>query len=470
MSEYTSVTAEAALFWPRTDGQANGFLKSGQKTSNEYSMFGDDRTFVQVAQMVADQAISSQHLPLQQTKQSPTEKLRLSQLVQSILASWASTSGKVNKHCTLMDFVGHDDQDKEQGAPDSKLPKPSRASAAAPISKLQDPYTSVQRSGTLFDIAASALHFWEELGLAPVHNGKDITAFCLFPVERNVQSEVTTFLNMLKATYQSCKLGLHNLGSGPAKTANGPVAMPYKDDALLGRACEEFGSWLGQSNLQDRNVVIYMVNPFDDTASLPSLCLAFLKLFNAYCAVVKDDPSNDLVLQILPSNLIYSESAIPLPSPTEYRRLAFEVYDRCCPTDPKERSYIGAPAIRLARSIPKTIDFRLTPDNPAFSLESENCLHLAYVWTPGEDWLTASWTDNLGMLSWTACYCFTDQNPLPWLSFSEIAREIWETTLDMLQPRSGRWRIVLCKDGAVYKNESLGKSIIIGMHLDIDLT
>lgn len=485
--EDRGIVSNPALFSPNTGKYAAGFLGSGMDVgdSNVTTMTGNNRVFIQVAQMVADQAVSSTKIsqgPLERLSE-PTlaERTPLRQFVEEILTDWSSRAGKVSKRCTLKDLVGLDDQDFSNVGRDhvnnisQRMQKPSyptRASSAAGqmVSKLPSPYACVQRSGTLIDIAAPALRFWEELSLAPSHNGKDVTAFCIYPTERGVQDEISTFLTMVKGAYQSCKLGLHHLGSGPAKQANGliPTPMdflrPQESPPDLYRACEDLGSWLGKTKFQGRNTVIYMVNPSSHDASLPWLCTAFLKLFNAYSTMAKDQniaTPNDLVLQIIPSDLIYSETQISLPSPATYRRLAFEVYDRCGPNESGEQrrrpEYACAPSMRLAKAIPKTVDFRLTPENAPLSLQSDNCLHVAYTWKKGEDWLTASWTDNLGVLSWTACYCFAGKDDAPWHAFSEIAKEIWETSLDMLRPRNGPWRLVLCKDGGVYKHEMDGK-------------
>ena len=477
--DHTGDFFSSVLFLLKESRHANQFFEQEvrDRTFDMAAIIGDDRTFVQVAQMVADQAISS-------TKTSRSSRLLsleqslveadVHQAILRVLTLWASKAGKVSKRCTLLDFVGCDDQEPPSIVRDSKFhkpPHPNRATTIAQlISRLPSPYTCVQRSNTVIDVAASALRFWEELSFAPSYGSKDVTAFCIYPTEREHGDEILIFLSMIKGAYLSCKLGMHNLGSDAAKKNNGLVPMPIGlnklQDSLpeIYQACENFGSWLGMLRLQRHNTVIYMVNSSNDESSLPLLCAAFLRLFNAYMRSVKEhsiDSPNDLVLQIVPSHLIYSDVEIVLPSPAEYRALAFEIYNRCGPSEDGEDKgrlqYICAPSMRLAKAIPKNIDFRLTPDNPAFSLQSDNCVHVAYSWTPGNDWLTASWTDNLGILSWNACYCFGNGKNHLWRSLAEIANEIWETTLEMLQPRNGRWRLLLCKDGAVYKHELEGE-------------
>ena len=477
-SEMTILTQ--ALLAPSDRGNADALpdVESKSGLLDIAEVLGSEKAFVQVAQMVADQAISSNVFfrdPLRcSADQVFNRTTELYQHVQSALDLWSSRSGKFNKRCTFKDYVELGDQDPST-APHQKaqkLPNPSRASSTAAqlVTKLQSPYTSVQRSGTPIDIGPSALRFWEELSLAPSHGSKDVTAFCVHPHGLDIQEEVMCFLNMIKGAYQSCKLGAHDLGSDLANRHNGPFTIPIGSGGVqdtfsgIDRACESIGLRLGRLKLEGARTVIYLVNPFEDGDGLPLLCAAFVTLFNAYMLAVKDHNivhPNDLVLQIVPASLIYSSAGIVLLSPADYRKLAFEVYDRCGPNESDDRrkrsQYIAAPSTRLAKAVPKTIDFRLTPENPALSLQNDSCLHIAYKWTQGEDWLTASWTDNLGILSWNACYCLGKGGDGQWQSFSEIAKEVWETTLDMLQPRNGPWRLLLCKAGSVPKRELDGE-------------
>ena len=473
------VTVINALLAPNIGGHTDAFLKVEAKSGSVSiaEILGSEKTFVQVAQMVADQAISS-HSFLQDSTphvphQVPNRTTELYQDVHHVLDDWSSRSGKSNKQCTFKDFVELDEDSANaihQKA--QKLPHPVRASSAAAqlITKFQSSFACVQRSGTSIDIGSSALRFWEELSLAPFHGSKDVKAFCVYPDGLDIEEEVTTFLSMVKVAYQSCKLGAHDIGSDLAARSNGLFTIPMGSGKVRGassemnRACENMGLRLGRLRLEGARTVIYMVNPFEDSEGLPLLCTAFVALFDAYMLAIKDnniDDPNDLVLQIVPAAFVYSATAIVLRSPSDYRKLAFEVYDRCGPNESgaqRRSQYICAPSIRLAKAVPKTIDFRLTPDNPALSLQNDSCLHIAYTWTQGEDWLTASWSDNLGILSWNACYCMGRGRDEQWQSFAEIAKEIWETTLEMLQPRNGPWRLLLCKAGSVPKHELDGKN------------
>ncbi|KAL2049855.1 hypothetical protein ABVK25_009839 [Lepraria finkii] len=198
-----------------------------------------------------------------------------------------------------------------------RMPKPSYPTKPSPATaqalfKLQAPYTCVRRTGTPMDISASALRFWEELSLAPAHGRKNVKAFCIFPAKVDASEDVTTFLNMIKGAYQSCNLGLHDLGACLPDYIDGLVHVPtgeQGDEELsdLNSACKLLGTRLGHLRLQGGNFVIYMVDSSKPNRTLPNLCAAFLIMFESYDAALReshiDDP-NDMVLQILPSSAI----------------------------------------------------------------------------------------------------------------------------------------------------------------------
>lgn len=449
---------------------------------------GKGRAFIQLAQTLTDQAVSGLGVLHRVDDRLPAEHtaklIGSDQYIATILTSLATNAGKTSKRCSLKDFTSYGEPSNAQGNleqigfPQSQKMQKStyatRHSTAAiqPMFKLQSPYTRVQRTGTSIDVCASALRFWEELSLAPSHDNKNMTAFCIYPVNFVADDTVTTFLNMIKGAYQSCNLGSFELGSCPLDHAK--ILPPVFSNDLDGSrdllshvqsSCGQFGKRLGEQRLRRGNSVIFMIN-FYGQQHLPTLCAGFLKLFESYNLAVKQlqiDRPNDLVLRIIPCDLIYSSEKLILPSPSDYRRFALGVYDHCGPSriDEYKRipQYLSAPATRLAKAIPKMIDLRLTPDKSSPILQSDNCLHVAYAWNIRDRWLTASWTDNLGVVSWNACYYFSEEEGTPWQSFSDIAKEIWETTCDMMRLRSAPWRLFICKDSAAHREELDSKRI-----------
>ena len=231
------------------------------------------------------------------------------------------------------------------------------------------------------------------------------------------------------------------------------------------------GRCLSQNGIKAGNIAIYIVNPFKNRRILPWLCAAFLKLYSSYRKNLPPNLVSDLLLQIVPLDLVASLETITLPPARVYSKLALMLYDRCGPNfsihKNQSSQFRCAPATRLARTFPKTIGFKLTPESSTDLLGSDRCFHVSYRWSSDEDWLTASWTDNQGVLQWNAAYCLGKERSGPWHAFLRIASEIWETTLDILRPGNSQWRIFFAKDSPMHKEELRGK---IPVSLDVTVS
>ena len=205
-----------------------------------------------------------------------------------------------------------------------------------------------------------------------------------------------------------------------------------------------------------------MVDTFGESRALPELCAAFLGMFQAYVSAPQvqqlENPS-DMVLQIVPEGFIASKEAMAMPLPAEYRRLAFEVYDRCVPVASERRVDMlnSAPAVQLAETLPRTIDFSLTIEPASSLLHTDRYLHVGYSYKSGNGWLSAAWTDSLGAQQWSASYGLCRGTNDIRRSFSEIAKEIWETTVDIIRTRKVARRILIVKDGAIPPDEIQSK-------------
>ena len=148
-----------------------------------------------------------------------------------------------------------------------------------------------------------------------------------------------------------------------------------------------------------------------------------------------------------------------IPSPATYKKVAFEVYNRCPP--PKEieitSPYTCAPAVQLAGTIPRTIDFALSSTPIAGLSHLDRCVHVGYCWIPRASWLTASWTDNQGHQQWNASYRIaTDQNP-SWPTLEETIKEIWDTTVDLIDSKNAPWRLFIAKNKSMSCQELDGE-------------
>ena len=162
----------------------------------------------------------------------------------------------------------------------------------------------------------------------------------------------------------------------------------------------------------------------------------------------------DMILQILPLAMIASNERLIVPSPGTYKKVAFEVYSRCAPSkDIQSAPYACAPAVQLAGKIPRTIDFSLTSTPTANLSHAQRCIHVAYYWNPHAQWLSASWTDNLGCQQWNACYRIATDRTQSWPTFEEAAKEIWDTTTDIIDSKTLFRRVFLVKGSSMSRHE-----------------
>ena len=212
------------------------------------------------------------------------------------------------------------------------------------------------------------------------------------------------------------------------------------------------------SQVEGNNYVIYIIDPSSGLSNLPRLCNAFLRLFDAYASSLKSQKLKnpcDVILQILPLAAIASSMSLVIPSPVTYKNVAFEVYNRCAP--PKELDvtspYTYAPAVQLAATIPRKIEFALSSTPIAGLSHLDRCVHVGYCWVPGASWLSASWTDNQGHQQWNACYRIATDQDQGWPTFEETIKEIWDTTVDLIDSKNAPWRIFIAKDKSMSQQE-----------------
>lgn len=171
------------------------------------------------------------------------------------------------------------------------------------------------------------------------------------------------------------------------------------------------------------------------------------------------ESTNDMSLHILPLANIASNKRIIIPTPAAYNKIAFEVYSRCAPfvNSDEVSPFFCAPAVLLARTIPRTINLQFTTTPVAGLPHSDRCIHIGYCWDANTQWLSASWTDSQGSLQWSACYCVATTQSLPWPTLQEVAREVWETTMDMINSNSVPWKVYIAKASRMSKQELDGE-------------
>ncbi|KAF2098312.1 hypothetical protein NA57DRAFT_77101 [Rhizodiscina lignyota] len=368
-------------------------------------------------------------------------------------------------------------QRKTAVGPDAAIPSNT-------IFPLHPQHVRLRRGDSLWDLLPTALAFWEPLGLAPANGPKNVMAFCVYPSNQDLVEPISSFLDSLGAAYDSCKLGAHVRGSdlGDFEAGLVPVEVsgtdrPTREYAVktVRETCVELGKLLAKADLvpaekalqesaqtkADEDApkigafVVYIVNPFEDATSLRDICACFWALFQTYdqsCRAQSPlDRKPDLVLQIIPIKYVASIDAPVVPSPQLLAALAREVYDRCPPTSTTDNSSLcirTAPSVQLEETLPRSIHFKLTAEPPGDLLHDCSHIHIGYAMDWDSDWLTVAWTDNCGKYQNLLSYSLRGAR-----SFTDAAREVWQTTLAIIQVRKVTWRISIARAGIMHKDE-----------------
>ncbi|KAJ6160918.1 hypothetical protein N7470_004314 [Penicillium chermesinum] len=317
--------------------------------------------------------------------------------------------------------------------------QPTKELIKGTITRMPAPHLRVRRGAEYLETLPAAVSFWETFGLEPAHGTKDISAYCIYPSA--VAKAADGFLNRFGLHYQSCNLGSHVRGDQSAGFENGMRA--WESDTCsyasmmrtLKTICRELANDLSQSQTSS-NCVVYIVNPFSQASGLADICAAFWHLFQELKA--DDDqistPVHDIALQIIPMDFIASEDSMVVPTQADYMNLALEVYGRCRPKDPDADPLLGAPAVLLADSLPKAINFRLAPER-ASPLQDGRCLHVACSKSSDQRWLSVAWSDGTGG------------------STDELRSEIWGVTKHIMDKFPARWKVILANSEPIDSDE-----------------
>lgn len=429
--------------------------------SPKNALSSQGKRFIKVAQMLADQA-ASDICPSTGVLSSPLievlkarQPLRLDKVIERSIIHLFSPSQRLTLDQLYCSSIAKDETAQALAHARQDV-----------ICRLDPPLITVQRTGRLVEMLSSAVSFWEELSLSPADGSKNVTAFLLYPDVALHPQTILTFLSMIGAAYHTCNLGTHEVFE--SKDQEPPLlGVPTVNEQhrynldLLRKTCVSLGLYLASLRLRRGNFVIYIIYSENTQEDLSEICACFLQIYDTYKSALSvtdiSDP-NELVLQIVPSSLVYSEDGLVILAPSDYKKLAFQVYDRCSPAsreaEDEVASYQATPAVRLSTPIPQSVSFQLTP-NPSFGLSAAHaCLHLGYTWHE-EQWLTASWTNDEGSLWWQAAYWLDDKDD-PSNNLGDVVGEIWNTTLGMLHVNDGPCRIHIVKDSALNQAEQNG--------------
>jgi mediator of RNA polymerase II transcription subunit 13 len=479
---FSATRSCAKVHWTRSsayDGANEGFIESIRDIEDLHNLRKEDMIFV--AQIVNEQSMSAIWPEATLRGASPENDTIESSHAQSLQASIAKAVEGIFPEvetCDLGRLAAIRDSGARPSAIPAKTPQgqprmPQRGDSQITVGPdcfvLPSPYVRLQRGSENWEMLPACLSFWETLGLGPASGPKNVRAFCVFPSNDDLQHVIEQFMGDLGTSYESCKLGshIHSRNVTDTKTdsfENGmaPVKTNDEDESVEGllkayaTTCRELGKALSTfGHLEsDRTIVVYMFNPFPGRQALQHLCACFWALFKAYRDNVpkahRNQCASDIVLQVLPIDLVASLDGIVVPESRQMAIVAREVYDRCPPASTHAAEtlsalpILAAPSVELANSAPKRIGFQLAAEPPNDLLHEGSVLHVAYACSQDGQWLTVAWIDNTGQHQLGACFCLRGR------TFVDVAEDVWERTCEILTARQVTWRVFIVTPDPMY--------------------
>ncbi|TGO15834.1 hypothetical protein BTUL_0035g00380 [Botrytis tulipae] len=426
---------------------------------------------IETAQIIADQAASGSLRVNDQISQNPDAHDQATFATRSLMTDVLQATKvclKDVKNCTLRSYltipgipaVNAALRLPPQGRP---MPNPRAAQHTDPLKSsnlfpIQPPQLEVRRGDSKLAVLPPAIHFWDNLGLAPYTGNKDVNAVCIYPNIVGINENADIFLDQMRGAYESFRFGGHDrimFPDSPSGLLNYPCDVNTNKAAYLSSLKDvltRLGKNLSSMTTEEKNVVVYFVYPLNNPSLLVNICTAFKHLFKVYRKSLSEKKLkiyNELVLQLVPLDFMAAPNSLVVPSPAEYSRLAMEVYDRCVDFT----SSSTTAAILLEKPLPRNIDFKLNINPSPALLQENSCLHIAYAQSIDERWITAAWSDNRGTKQMTASYCLGRKNEPFTLLFTDVANEIWETTLDLISSKKVHWRIIIAKTAVMEQSE-----------------
>jgi mediator of RNA polymerase II transcription subunit 13, fungi type len=402
------------------------------------------------------------------------------------------------KFATIAD--GSNDQSQKGGVAKANMPKAPVQQRPEPIMsgkktfthltvltvlgflfRLPTPLVRIRRNDALWDVLPPAINFWNTLGLAPSSGPKNVAAYAICPVISGTQDALSAFITELGLSYESCKLGSHSRGDAVSDSVDSLIPWSLAESAVgdsfevLDSILATLGADLFRLSKDHKNIgdeklksnvdatVIYVVDPYEEPETVTSIASSFNELLDVYR---KDSPRGlskkavkNIILQIIPLSLILGKGGVVIHSTRQLQNLAREVYNKSPKAqafeDSLDLSICSNSSIRLADSLPRKIPFELVVDPPSNVMLDNSQLHIAYAHSSSSNWIVASLTDNTGRNQSVVSYCTAGKR-----TFLEVATEIWQTCIQIMQVRKVNWRLCIAKAGIITTEELDGMYLL----------
>ncbi|OQN98443.1 hypothetical protein B0A48_15713 [Cryoendolithus antarcticus] len=486
------MTATACSVFGGADQPARHKSDYAQRLWDDFN--GQD--LVMISQILAEQAITTTHsivddlqilklddIPLDSALASTAASTILGILNGIVPATKPSVLATLVMTCELptRPTPANATAAKTPGQPRPPPPRHDAMTTAGPdVQSLTIPYMRVTRASDTIELLPTAMPFWDALGLGPVSGAKKVRYYCVAPRSDHLGDIVETFMHELSQAFEGSNLGQHRavgatdesvpaarwqwllsvdcVASAAARDTRSNTASLEATWSQYREAMGDLGDVLAGSAHDEpaTTKVIYLIDAFasEDMDARPALCAAFYTAYQSYVAAlaqsaVEDgarEPASDLVLQILPMELIYKPHELVIPTSEHMASLAREVYDRLPPAASQKAASTDAvslvttaPCVHLAPTVPKRVNFQLLADPPHDLLHEGSVLHLAYSFTADKYWLVVHWTDAAGMFADSVVLSMRGR------SVTEIFEQVWGRTLSALDRKQIPWKVCITR-------------------------
>lgn len=379
----------------------------------------------------------------------------------------------------------------DQSAKGQPRPIPRRSSSLGGTSAygqhlfpIGAPFVRMRRADSTWDMMASAIDFWEPLGLEPNSGPKDMTVYAVLVGNDDLVEAVSNYILEIGTVYESCKLGSHTMGTQAQSHGDSDCVvsapMPSRPTltsvlSALHAACLVLAEHLIKAVSNDPNniTMIYLVSPFDDPSMIKFVCACFWTIYREFYesdSYEDNHGQRQIVLQILPVGSIALPDVLTISDNATMTRLARAVYDRCPLLEPSRDAMWRipcAPSIEIVSPLTRKINFMLNDKTPNNLLQEAQTLHLAYNISSDTEWVTAAWTDYTGRQQYSSSFCLSGANE------QGLLAEIRNLTRSMMTDKA-MWRLFVAKIGSLNDverkiwRELAGSNVAVTM-LDIDI-
>ncbi|PWN36221.1 uncharacterized protein FA14DRAFT_155626 [Meira miltonrushii] len=325
--------------------------------------------------------------------------------------------------------------------------------------------------GSVTNVAPSALHYWDKLGLTAVGGQKDVAAFALHTNDVNIamQGEIRNWLDSMGKVFRENGLGSHTMSEhglldigtvSRSKTLADTLNLMAKDAEQWSDTVDSLVSRVVGALKKHNFVVMYAIGSFH----VPGQIQSFVRLqrdLRSSASLRYGIPGDSIVVRPCSWESVRLTSSISRDASTNsLRRMAMSIYDSLQVT--VDVQYNREQYLPKFSAVPTAVQypsFSILPASfgnnvgSAFKLdwyfksvdifERGTLLHVAYHLAPsaGQPSMLAI-IDERGQGYTATAWRRTG-------SMQDEIQRIWNITTEFTMRSRNMWKIVLCKDRAI---------------------